>query len=101
MDTLRGVVAGRTLARFQVAPGRLVLADVCCDFETIYRGTTLRPEEPRIRFIRPDVATIEGFSTVVSAGVERRAHMLAVAARGEDGWSLRALHNMIPFAPPA
>lgn len=71
-------------------------------FTTIYRGSTVRIGELRIRFIRPEVATIEAASAVMLEGQpERHANMLAVAVRNDGRWEIQALHNMIPFAPPS
>jgi len=69
-------------------------------FATVYRGTTLRTIDIRIRPIRPDVATIETTAAVDGLDQERRAHALAVAVRSADGWRIQAFHNMIPFVPP-
>ena len=70
-------------------------------FSSIYRGSSVRVEDLRIRFVRPDVATIEAVSTVtLKDQPERHAHMLAVALRNDGRWKIQALHNMIPFAPP-
>jgi|SRR5262245_62938563 len=66
-------------------------------FSTIYKGTSIRSEDTRIRLIHPGVATIEQFAIVQIEGEERRAHMLAVAVETPEGWALQALHNMIPF----
>lgn len=70
-------------------------------FSTIYKGTSIRREGTRIRLIRRDVATVEQFAIVRLEGEERRAHMLAVAVDGPDGWAFQALHNMLPFDPEA
>ncbi len=72
-------------------------------FSTVYQGSSIRSEGVRIKLIRPDVATIEQTSVVEFGGVERRAHMLAVAVDGAGGWAMQAVHNMIPFdgPPPA
>jgi hypothetical protein len=63
--------------------------------------TSIQSEGTRIRLIRPDAGTIEQFAVVEVAGIQRRAHMLAVAAEGPDGWALEAFHNMLPFDPEA
>lgn len=71
-------------------------------FTTIYRGSSVRIGDLRIRFIRPDVATIEAASAVtLPSQPERHAHMLAVAVRTDGRWAIQALHNMIPFAAPS
>ncbi len=70
-------------------------------FSSIYRGSTVRIGELRIRSLRPDVATIEAVSAVtLKDQPERHAHMLAVALRNDGRWEIQALHNMIPFAAP-
>ena len=71
-------------------------------FTTIYRGSKVRIGDFRIKFVRPDVATIEAASSVtLKDQPERHAHMLAVAVRDSGLWQIKALHNMIPFEPPA
>ena len=71
-------------------------------FTTIYRGSKARLGDLRIRFIRPDVATIEAASSVtLKDQTERHAHFLAVAVRNSERWEIQALHNMVPFEPPA
>ena len=69
-------------------------------FDTVYRGATVTLGELRIRFLRPDVATIEAASSVQMAAGERHAHMLAVAQKTDGLWLIQALHNMVPFTPP-
>jgi uncharacterized protein (TIGR02246 family) len=66
-------------------------------FATIYKGSTARVERVLIRLIRPDVATIEQTTVVEFEGADRRAHMLAVAVEGPDGWAIQAVHNMLPL----
>jgi uncharacterized protein (TIGR02246 family) len=69
-------------------------------FETVYRDAVVERGELEIRFVRPDVATIQAETRLRVGPVERRAHFLAVAVRCADGWQLAALHNMVPFVPP-
>lgn len=67
---------------------------------TVYKGTTVQAGAMRIRFLRPDIATIEREATVKMGETERHAHMLAVAVRNAGHWEIEAVHNMIPFVPP-
>lgn len=70
-------------------------------FTTIYRGSKVQAGDLRIKFIRPDVATIEASSKVtLKDQSERHAHMLAVAVASNGHWEIQALHNMVPFVPP-
>jgi uncharacterized protein (TIGR02246 family) len=70
-------------------------------FSGVYRNATGERGELRIRFIRPDVATIEASSKLTLPGQpDRHAHFLAVASRQDGKWELRAFHNMVPFVPP-
>jgi uncharacterized protein (TIGR02246 family) len=70
-------------------------------FNGVYRNATGERGELRIRFIRPDVATIEASSKLTLPGQpDRHAHFLAVASRQHGKWELRAFHNMVPFVPP-
>lgn len=71
-------------------------------FTTIYRGSKVRIGDLRIRFIRPDVATVEAASSVtLKDQTERQAHLMAVAVHNGEKWEIQALHNMVPFVPPA
>ncbi len=71
-------------------------------FSSVYRGSTVRLGSPRIRFVRPDVATLEIESAVtLKDQPERHAHLLAVAVRNDGRWEIQALHNMVPFVPPS
>lgn len=68
---------------------------------SIYRGATITQRSRRIRFVRPDIALIENEVTLRVGEIERHAHGLIVAVRNEGRWEIEALHNMVPFVPPA
>ena len=70
-------------------------------FATLYKGTTIRMTDVRIRAIAQGVVTLELSAVVAGFVPERRAHSLAVAVRGSEGWRIRSFHNMIPFTLPA
>jgi uncharacterized protein (TIGR02246 family) len=68
---------------------------------TLYKGATVTAGPRRIRFVRPDIALIENEATLRMGETERHAHALVVAVRNDGQWEIEALHNMIPFVPPA
>jgi uncharacterized protein (TIGR02246 family) len=68
---------------------------------TAYKGATVTQDARRVRFIRPDIALIENEVTLRLGEMERHAHGLIVAVRNDGKWEIEALHNMIPFVPPA
>ncbi|MEU4060968.1 SgcJ/EcaC family oxidoreductase [Streptomyces wedmorensis] len=73
-------------------------------FRTSYAATLLDARVRAIRYLRPDVATVEAESTILGAddAVLATTHALAVVERtdGGDGpaWRIIAFHNMIPAA---
>ncbi|MGW6906016.1 SgcJ/EcaC family oxidoreductase [Streptomyces sp. NPDC054940] len=69
-----------------------------------YAGTVLDARVVAVRFLRPDLATVEAESTITALDGEPLAstHALAVVERtAERHWSIRAFHNMIPAPRPA
>ncbi|ANP56064.1 uncharacterized protein (TIGR02246 family) [Streptomyces griseochromogenes] len=73
-------------------------------FHGPYAGTTLDARVVAVRFLRPDLATVEAESTVVAPDGEplTATHALAVVERtAQRHWSISAFHNMVPAAPQA
>ncbi|MGW7259013.1 SgcJ/EcaC family oxidoreductase [Streptomyces sp. NPDC054834] len=73
-------------------------------FHGPYAGTVLDARVVAVRFLRPDLATVEAESTITTAdgGPLATTHALAVVERtAERHWLIRAFHNMIPAPRPA
>ena len=74
-------------------------------FATVFRGTRLTPQIDAIRFLRPDVATVEATLRLQTAdgqpfmGPGSKAGF--VATKDGDAWSIAVFRNMIPFVRPA
>ncbi len=93
--TVRG---GRPAGRPGIESGHAAL------FRGPYAGTALETDVRAIRFLRPDLATVDAESTVSTTGgvVLARTHALAVVERtATRPWLIRAFHNMIPLPPGA
>ncbi|MET7915057.1 SgcJ/EcaC family oxidoreductase [Streptomyces avermitilis] len=93
--TVRG---DKPLGRIGIAAGHDAL------FHGPYAGTALDARVVAVRFLRPDLATVEAESTITDpAGLPlATTHALAVVERtAERRWSIRAFHNMIPAPRPA
>jgi uncharacterized protein (TIGR02246 family) len=72
-------------------------------FNGPYAGTVLDARVVAIRFLRPDLATVEAESTITDPDGEPLAttHALAVVERAPgQPWLIRAFHNMIPAPRP-
>ncbi|MGW7423049.1 SgcJ/EcaC family oxidoreductase [Streptomyces sp. NPDC054813] len=72
-------------------------------FRGPYAGTVLDARVVAVRFLRPDLATVEAESTIITPDGESPAitHALAVVERtAERHWSIKAFHNMIPASRP-
>ncbi|HEU4618853.1 MAG TPA: SgcJ/EcaC family oxidoreductase [Gammaproteobacteria bacterium] len=70
-------------------------------FATMFRDSRLTIEEPQIRMIRPDVASIDARWLMTGARdphgnpwPERRGLLSFIATRGAAGWQLDVMHNM-------
>lgn len=73
-------------------------------FQGPYAGTLLDARVVAVRFLRPDLATVEAESTITAPDGEPLAttHALAVVERTpEHHWLIRAFHNMVPAPRPA
>ena len=73
-------------------------------FDGPYAGTVLDARVVAVRFLGPDLATVEAESTVGAPDGEplTTTHALAVVERTpEHPWLIRAFHNMIPAPRPA
>ena len=72
-------------------------------FDTVFAGTSITLAAHEIRYLRPDVALVDATSTMSGlAGAPPVSHPFAVAVKDRSGWSLCALHNMVPtHRPPA
>lgn len=71
-------------------------------FRTQYASTRLEARVVAVRHLRPDLATVEAESTILTADGTPLAttHALAVVERAApDGWQIVAFHNMIPATP--
>ncbi|MFJ4276535.1 SgcJ/EcaC family oxidoreductase [Streptomyces massasporeus] len=94
-----------TTVRGDKPPGRDgVEAGHAALFDGPYAGTVLDARVVAIRFLGPDLATVEAESTVSAPGGDplTTTHALAVVERTpERPWLIRAFHNMIPAPRPA
>ncbi|MET7847177.1 SgcJ/EcaC family oxidoreductase [Streptomyces avermitilis] len=94
-----------TTVRGDKPPGRTgIEAGHDALFHGPYAGTVLDARVVAVRFLRPDLATVEAESTITAPDGESLAttHALAVVERtAERHWSIRAFHNMIPAPRPA
>jgi uncharacterized protein (TIGR02246 family) len=78
---------------------------------TIFRGTRMTAIVDSVRFLRPDVATVEATLSLQGADGQPFAgpfkapmhHTKAgyVATKEGDTWSIAVFRNMVPFARPA
>jgi uncharacterized protein (TIGR02246 family) len=72
-------------------------------FRTAYRTTRLDARVLDIRYLRPDLATVNAESTIIAPDGTplTDTHALAVVERGAGGgeWQIVAFHNMVPVAP--
>ena len=93
-----------TTVRGDKPPGRPgVEAGHAALFEGPYAGTTLDARVVAVRFLRPDLATVDAESTVIAPDGTALAttHALAVVERtAEHRWLIKAFHNMIPAPRP-
>ncbi|KMS66963.1 hypothetical protein ACM01_44450 [Streptomyces viridochromogenes] len=72
-------------------------------FQGPYAGTVLDARVVAVRFLRPDLATVEAESTVTAPDGQPLAttHALAVVERtAQRHWLISAFHNMIPAPRP-
>ncbi|MEV5101299.1 SgcJ/EcaC family oxidoreductase [Streptomyces massasporeus] len=94
-----------TTVRGDKPPGRgAIEAGHAALFAGPYAGTVLDARVVAIRFLGPDLATVEAESTVSAPAGEplTTTHALAVVERTPDRpWLIRAFHNMIPAPRPA
>ena len=94
-----------TTVRGDKPPGRTgIEAGHDALFRGPYAGTVLDARVVAVRFLRPDLATVEAESAIISPDGESLAvtHALAVVERTpEHHWSITAFHNMIPAPRPA
>lgn len=73
-------------------------------FHGPYVGTVLDARVVAVRFLRPDLATVEAESTITAPDGQplTTTHALAVVERtAERRWLISAFHNMIPAPRPA
>lgn len=70
-------------------------------WNAVYAGVAPEITERTVRFIHEDAATVTSRAVLKLPQGERHAHLLAVAVRSGNRWELAALHNMVPFVPPA
>ncbi|MFD0009185.1 SgcJ/EcaC family oxidoreductase [Streptomyces sp. NPDC127178] len=89
-----------TTVRGEKPPGRDgIAAGHAALFDGPYAGTALDAQVRAVRFLRPELATVEAESTVTAPGGEHltTTHALAVVERTAEGrWLIVAFHNMIP-----
>ncbi|MFJ4010568.1 SgcJ/EcaC family oxidoreductase [Streptomyces sp. NPDC090026] len=93
--TVRG---GKPAGRAGIEAGHAAL------FRGPYASTTLDTELRAVRFLRPDLATVDAASAIRAPGgaVRTRTHALAVVERtAERTWLITAFHNMVPASPAA
>uniref|UniRef100_UPI0031D19164 SgcJ/EcaC family oxidoreductase n=1 Tax=Streptomyces hawaiiensis TaxID=67305 RepID=UPI0031D19164 len=93
--TVRG---DKPLGRSGIAAGHDAL------FHGPYAGTVLEARVVAVRFLRPDLATVEAESTITAPDGNPliTTHALAVVERTAEGhWSISAFHNMVPAPRPA
>jgi uncharacterized protein (TIGR02246 family) len=94
-----------TTVRGDKPPGRSgIEAGHAALFDGPYAGTVLDARVVAVRFLGPDLATVEAESTVSTPGGEplTTTHALAVVERTpQHPWLIRAFHNMIPAPRPA
>ena len=94
-----------TTVRGEKPPGRAgIEAGHAALFQGPYAATVLDARVTAVRFLRPDLATVEAESTVTASDGTPLAgtHALAVVERtAGHGWLIRAFHNMIPAPRPA
>ncbi|MFB6849386.1 SgcJ/EcaC family oxidoreductase [Streptomyces sp. NPDC056373] len=92
--TVRG---DKPLGRSGIAAGHDAL------FHGPYAGTVLDARVVAVRFLRPDLATVEAESTINAPDGNPliTTHALAVVERTAQGhWSISAFHNMVPAPRP-
>lgn len=93
-----------TTVRGDKPPGRPgIEAGHAALFQGPYAGTSLDAHVVAVRFLRPDLATVEAESTITAPDGTPMAgtHALAVVERtAEQRWLIRAFHNMIPAPRP-
>ncbi|QKW09750.1 SgcJ/EcaC family oxidoreductase [Streptomyces sp. NA04227] len=63
-------------------------------FATVFRGTRLEPGLGLIRPLTPQLCLVHATTAIHPVGLV--THAQAVLARRDDGWSIRAFHNMVP-----
>lgn len=84
----------RPHSRAEIAAGHEAI------FATVYKGTRLRAEVDRIRFVRPDVAVLDVEHHLTDAAGATfppgHSHAIAVAERTTSGWQFVAFQNMVP-----
>jgi uncharacterized protein (TIGR02246 family) len=74
---------------------------------TVFRGTRMTPQIDAIRFLRPDVATVEATLRLQTAdgqpfmGMASGSKAGFVATKENGAWSIAVFRNMIPFVRPA
>ncbi|MFF7190037.1 SgcJ/EcaC family oxidoreductase [Streptomyces sp. NPDC008222] len=94
-----------TTVRGDKPPGRTgIEAGHRALFHGPYAGTVLDARVMAVRFLRPDLATVEAESTITAPDGEPLAttHALAVVERtAQRHWLIRAFHNMVPAPRPA
>ncbi|MEJ0025275.1 MAG: SgcJ/EcaC family oxidoreductase [Rhizomicrobium sp.] len=79
-------------------------------FSTIYRGTTLRQTVTHLRFLRPDVATVDSQAAVsgiahLPPGVTSpdgalHTRLLQVFVKDRGAWGIASFHNVDVKPPP-
>jgi hypothetical protein len=91
------------------------MPDICCDVVWGHDGlvvtgpmTRAAPSrnvgtelsDLRVRFLRPDIATVEADARGRVGEEDRQANLLAVVLRNDGERLIHALHSMIPFKAP-
>jgi uncharacterized protein (TIGR02246 family) len=69
-------------------------------FSTVYKGVKMELSDLRVRFLRPDIATVEADARGRVGEEDRQANLLAVVLRNDGERLIHALHSMIPFKAP-
>ncbi len=87
----------RARGREQIARGHAEI------LATIYRGTALCARVDAVRFLRPDVATLDATGRLTGGSrtdwpVTRPG---MIATREAEGWVIQGFRNMVPYGRPA
>ena len=86
-----------------LAQGRArIEADSPAMFNTLYKGSHESATSDRIRFLRPDVALVDGTFIIVGPNFpgDARGLQTVVLVKDQRHWAIAAFRRMIPIGPP-